>query len=137
MSYEIVKKVVIKKGKTISITRESNNVTPKHFKAYKSDYNYLLDMIYSFVSGNFRVAGKDESVCKLENVIDKIKGFLKKETEEKKLLQKDKYFEDRLESYIIYFSKEYYKYVDDKEFNKELIEKVIEIFEKEYFSEEN
>lgn len=28
MSYEIVKKVVIKKGKTISITRESNNVTP-------------------------------------------------------------------------------------------------------------
>ena len=121
MSYEIVKKVVIKKGKTISITRESNNVTPKHFKAYKSDYNYLLDMIYSFVSGNFRVAGKDESVCKLENVIDKIKGFLKKETEEKKLLQKDKYFEDRLESYINYFSKEYYKYVD----------------EKEYFSEEN
>jgi len=69
MSYEIVKKVVIKKGKTISITRESNNVTPKHFKAYKSDYNYLLDMIYSFVSGNFKVAGKDESICKLENVI--------------------------------------------------------------------
>ena len=26
MSYEIVKKVVIKKGKTISITRESNNI---------------------------------------------------------------------------------------------------------------
>ena len=133
MSYEIVKKVVIKKGKTISITRESNNVTPKHFKAYKSDYNYLLDMIYSFVSGNFKVTGKDESVCKLKSVIDKIKEFIKKETEEKKLLQK----EDRLESYIIYFSREYYKYVDDKECNKELIEKVIEIFEKEYFSEEN
>lgn len=88
MSYEIVKKVVIKKGKTISITRESNNVTPKHFKAYKSDYNYLLDMIYSFVSGNFKVAGKDESVCKLENVIDKKKDFLKKKQKKRNYFKK-------------------------------------------------
>lgn len=137
MSYEIVKKVVIKKGKTISITRESNNVTPKYFRAYKNDYNYLLDMIYNFVSGNFKVTGKDERICKLKYVIDKIKEFIQKETEEKKLLQKDKYFDNELESYVDYFSREYHKYIENEECNKELIERVKEIFEKEYFSEEN
>lgn len=134
MSVELIKKISLKKGKEIVIYCACSNVTPKTYSKNIFAYDdYILYLINNLIQGNFHLNASNDNIAKVFLSIKKVKFFLDKETKEKKLLKKSKYTNE-LESYIDYFARQCYKFKNDEKCNKNILDKVIEIFEKEYFN---
>lgn len=122
MGVDLLNKICLKKGKKITMSIASSNVTPKTYYNYSKNYNeenighFIGDLLF----GNIHISSINDNTASLLLAMEKVNDYLKEEIGSN---YSDYCWENKV------FER------NNTEENIKLLKKSIEIFEKEYFSE--
>jgi hypothetical protein len=122
MGVDLLNRICLKKGKKITMSIASSNVIPKTYYNYSKNYNeenigyFIGDLLF----GNIHISSINDNTASLLLAMEKVNDYLK---------------EAIGKNYIDYCWENKIFEKDNTEENIKFLKKSIEIFEKEYFSE--
>lgn len=122
MGVDLLNRICLKKGKKITMSIASSNVTPKTYYNYSKNYNEenIGNFIGDLLFGNIHISSINDNTASLLLAMEKVNDYLKEEIGSN---YSDYCWENKV------FER------NNTEENIKLLKKSIEIFEKEYFSE--
>lgn len=122
MGVDLLNRVSLKKGKKITMSIASSNVTPKKYYNYSKNYNEknIGNFIGDLLFGNIHISSINDNTASLLLAMEKVNEYLKEKIGS---------------NYNDYCWNNNVFEIDNTEENIEILKKTIEIFEKEYFSE--